>query len=140
MLVNEWMHHPVYTVRPRDSIEHARKLMEEHRVNQLPVVHKDKLIGIVTDRDLRDAYPSIYDIVRSSRDDNNDLAHPERIEVESVMSRNMICVASSDDLSEAAAVLKTQRIGALPVIDNGKLVGILARSDVLSAFIALNGS
>jgi acetoin utilization protein AcuB len=132
------MHHPVHTLRPRDNIEHARQLMEEHRVNQLPVMHKNKLVGIVTDRDLRDAYPSVFDIVRSPRKEHDGLAHPENIEVESIMSRNTISVTSSDDLSEAAALLQAQRIGALPVVDDGKLVGIIARNDVLSAFMALN--
>jgi acetoin utilization protein AcuB len=134
------MHHPVHTVRPRDSIEHARKLMQEHRVNQLPVLHKNKLVGIVTDRDLRDAYPSIFDIVGSPAKEHDGLAHPENIEVESVMSHNTMSVTSSVDMKEAAAVLQAQRIGALPVIDNDKLVGIIARNDVLSAFITLSES
>lgn len=138
MQVSEWMHHPVHTLRPRDNIEHARKLMEEHRVNQLPVLHKNKLVGIVTDRDLRDAYPSVFDIVRSSGKKNDGLSHPENIEVESIMTRNMITVTSRDDMSEAAALMQAQRIGALPVVDEGTVVGIIARSDVLSAFMALS--
>ena len=59
--VRDWMKHPVHTVKPRDSIAHARALLEEHRINQLPVIVNGNVVGIVTDRDLRDAFPSVFD-------------------------------------------------------------------------------
>jgi len=133
------MHHPVHTVKPRDTIEHARQLMLQHRINQLPVVLKGELVGIVTDRDLRDAYPSVFDMAREAGKRDSRLAHPEKIEVESVMTHNTLSVGPAVPLTEAAATMRTERIGALPVLDGGKLVGILARSDVLAAFIALDG-
>ena len=55
MLVSEWMTQPVHTVKPQDNAYHARELLEEHRINQLPVTVGAELVGIVTDRDLRDA-------------------------------------------------------------------------------------
>ena len=81
---------------------------------------------------------AIFDIVRSAGNEHDGLAPPENIEVESVMSRNTMSVTSSEDMREAAGMLRAQRIGALPVIDDGKLVGIVARNDVLAAFITLS--
>ncbi|MGH7875533.1 MAG: CBS domain-containing protein, partial [Candidatus Binatia bacterium] len=56
--VSEWMTKNVLSVETFDSIAIARQLMAKHRVNQLPVLDKDHLVGIVTDRDIRDAYPT----------------------------------------------------------------------------------
>src|SRR3990172_12459168 len=61
MRIAAWMKHPVVTVKPHDSAQHAREVMEKHRINQLPVVIDDRLVGIVTDRDLRDASPSVFE-------------------------------------------------------------------------------
>jgi CBS domain-containing protein len=63
MRIAAWMKLPVVTVKPRDSAGHAREVMEKHRINQLPVVIDDRLVGIVTDRDLRDAFPSVFESV-----------------------------------------------------------------------------
>ena len=52
------MTHPVITVKPQDSAPHAREVIEEHRINQLSVLGDGRLVGIVTDRDLRDVFPS----------------------------------------------------------------------------------
>jgi CBS domain-containing protein len=55
MRIENWMSRPVITVRPRDSVADARSALEQHRINQLPVVVNGRLVGIVTDRDLRNA-------------------------------------------------------------------------------------
>ena len=65
--VKDWMRPVVHAVRPRDTIEHARELCERHRVNQLPVVTNGVLAGIVTDRDLRDAFPSLDEQAKHPR-------------------------------------------------------------------------
>ena len=61
MLVKEWMSRSLHVVKPHDSVRHAREILEQYRINQLPVVQRDRLVGIVTDRDLRDAFPSVLD-------------------------------------------------------------------------------
>ena len=61
------MKYPVVTVTPRDSVRHARGLLEKHRINQLPVVTDGRLVGIVTDRDLRDVFPSVFEVATPSR-------------------------------------------------------------------------
>jgi acetoin utilization protein AcuB len=130
--VADWMKHPVHHVKPRDSVRHARALLERYRINQLPVVVDDRLVGIVTDRDLRDAFPAVPEVSAALR--SGDLGSTP---VEDVMTRAVITVAPSDVLTEAAQRMRRERIGALPVVDNGHLVGILTRSDMLAAFIAL---
>jgi acetoin utilization protein AcuB len=129
--VADWMKHPVHHVKPRDTVRHARALLERHRINQLPVVVDDRLVGIVTDRDLRDAFPAVPEVSAALGGDLG--GRP----VEDVMTRAVITVTPSDVLTEAAHRMRRERIGALPVVDNGRLVGILTRSDMLAAFIAL---
>ena len=62
--VSQWMTKTVVTVNPHDSVRQARDLLSKHRINQLPVVVNDKLVGIVSDRDIRDAYPSSLRLLR----------------------------------------------------------------------------
>jgi acetoin utilization protein AcuB len=129
------MKHPVHSVKPLDSIQHARRVMEEHRVNQLPVVTGGRVVGIVTDRDLRDAFPSVF--TSPARPPTPD---PERITVESVMTPNVITLGPRDGMMTAASLMRRERIGAIPIVDGTRLVGILARSDVLEAFVSLEAA
>jgi acetoin utilization protein AcuB len=132
--VKDWMQSRLHTVHLDDTIEHARELCERHRVNQLPVVVRGELVGIVTDRDLRDAFPSIAE----------EAAHPaearaatESLRVEEVMSPNVLTVSEADPIERAATLMRRERIGALPVVRDGRLVGIVTRSDLLAALVAL---
>jgi acetoin utilization protein AcuB len=135
MLVSEWMSHPVHTVKPRDTAFHARQMLEEHRINQLPVVAGEAVVGIVTDRDLRDAFPSVFEMAAHGTKH----VDPDHVTIESIMSSNLVSVSPTDALEHAAEIMRKQRVGALPVLDNGKLVGILCRSDMMEAFVELAG-
>ncbi len=129
---------PVVTVKPRDTVAHARALLEEHRVNQLPVVVNGKLVGIVTDRDLRDAPRAVeVSAMVAGANISREETTPESIQVESVMTSHVLTLAPSDSVEEAAALMRRERIGAVPIVARGRLTGILARSDLLDAFIAL---
>jgi acetoin utilization protein AcuB len=130
-MIETYMKHPVHTVKPLDTIAHAREIMEAHRVNQLPVLHKGTLVGIVTDRDLRDAFPSVFDAAPAADED------PKQIPVESVMTANVVTLGPRDSVTAAATVMRRERIGAVPIVDAGRLVGIIARGDVLEAYIGL---
>lgn len=132
MNVSHWMTKSVLTVKPHDTLRHARELMTKHRINQLPVVVNDKLVGIVSDRDIRDAYPSSLRLLRGK--DIDEFA--DSYTVEEVMTYNVIAVTSQTSLREAAQRLRRQRFGALPVLDNGKLMGIITKSDLLDAMLA----
>ncbi|HJQ85631.1 MAG TPA: CBS domain-containing protein [Candidatus Binatia bacterium] len=130
---------PVITVKPRDTASHAREVMERHRVNQLPVVIDGRLVGIVTDRDLRDAFPSVFEAANGARRRRRlpPDADPERIPVEDVMSPTVATVPAGATLAEAARLMRRERIGAVPVVERHKVIGIITRSDVLDAFVEL---
>jgi acetoin utilization protein AcuB len=132
--VSAWMQRHVHVAHPHDTIEHARELCERHRINQLPVMSGGTLVGIVTDRDLRDAFPSLGEQV----------THPERshretqsIRVEDVMTANVLTIAADELIEHAAAIMRKERVGALPVLRDDRMVGILTRTDLLNALIAL---
>jgi acetoin utilization protein AcuB len=132
--VKDWMTPVAHAVRPHDTIEHAREVCERERVNQLPVLANGTLVGIVTDRDLRDAFPSLDEQAK-----HPDRAHRKTasVMVEDVMTANVLTVTETDLIELAASVLKRERIGGLPVVRDGHLVGMLTRSDLLGALVAI---
>jgi acetoin utilization protein AcuB len=134
--VERWMKMTVHTVKPRDSVAHARAILEEHRINQLPVVQAGKLVGIVTDRDLRDA-PRAVEIAASAAAGRTGKANPEKIAVEAVMSSNVKTLAPTDTIEEAARVMRRERYGAIPIVEKGVLRGILTRSDLLDVILEI---
>jgi acetoin utilization protein AcuB len=136
MTITAWMKHSVITVKPHDSARHAREVMEQHRINQLPVVVDDRLVGILTDRDLRDAFPSVFESAEPfARRTRRSGADPAAIPVEDVMTPTVLTLAPAASLADAARLMRRERIGAIPIVDRGRLVGILSRSDVLDAFV-----
>jgi acetoin utilization protein AcuB len=126
-VVADWMSETVLAVETSDTIGIARQIMAKHRVNQLPVVESDRVIGIVTDRDVRDAYPTSMMIDRGKEIDR----FAETITVDEVMSHNVFTVRPETSLAAAVELLRRHRIGSLPVVKNKKLVGIITRSDIL---------
>jgi acetoin utilization protein AcuB len=135
MKATAYMNHPVVTVKPHDSIRHAREIMEERRINQLPVVIDGRLVGIVTDRDLRDAFPSVFDQLEPEAH-RGKVADPAAIPVEDVMTPAVLTLPPDAPVEDAARLMRRERIGAIPIVDSDRLVGILTRSDVLDAFLA----
>jgi acetoin utilization protein AcuB len=132
MTVSQWMTKSVLTINPHDTLKQAREIMTKHRVNQLPVVVDDKVVGIVTDRDVRDAYPSSMRLLRGK--DIEEFADSHT--VEEVMTFNVVTLGPDASLREAAQHVRKQRFGALPIVAHGKLVGIITRSDLLDAALA----
>ena len=120
MLVRNRMSSKVITVEPEHSLGAARALLHRHRIRQLPVLRKGHLVGIITDRDLRGA-------------------SAEGATVADLMTPKPIVIGSNASVDEAARLLTAHKIGALPVVDGGKLMGILASSDILNAFVDLSG-
>jgi acetoin utilization protein AcuB len=125
--VADWMNETVLAVETFDSISIARQLMAKHRINQLPVLDNDVLVGIVTDRDLRDAYPTSMMIDRGEAIDR----FADSVTVEEVMSHDVFTVRPDTPLKKAVGLLRRHRIGSLPVVKNRNLVGIITRSDIL---------
>ncbi len=125
--VSAWMTESVLAVETFDSIAIARQLMAKHRVNQLPVMDNDNLVGIVTDRDIRDAYPTSLMIDRTEAIDR----FADKVTVETVMTHDVFIVRPETPLMTAVALLRRHRIGSLPVMKDKNLVGIVTRSDIL---------
>ncbi|MGO9605476.1 MAG: universal stress protein [Candidatus Binataceae bacterium] len=118
MSVGQWMTaHPV-TAAPQDKPSVVQSLMLQGNFRSVPVLDDGTLVGIVTDRDLRSG----------SGDQSN---------IEEIMSRSVITVTSSTSIFEASRILSDRKIGSLPVVDDGQLVGIISTQDVLKAFVEL---
>jgi len=137
MLVEDWMKVPSHTVKPYDSVAHARAILEQYRINQLPVVVNKRLSGIVTDRDLRDAPQAVQVSAAATGVEEAEASEAGEITVETVMSDGVVTLGPKKTLREAVRLMRRHRVGALPIVEKGRLVGILTRSDILDAFLTL---
>jgi CBS domain-containing protein len=136
--IRDWMNSPVHTVKPRDSVAHARSLLERHRINQLPVIVDGALVGIVTDRDLRNASPSAAEMAAADIGRMPaGMVDPSQVAVESVMTEKVFSLGPEDSVEDAVRVMRRERFGAIPVVEHNRLVGVLTRSDVLDAFMCM---
>ena len=130
MHVRDLMTRSLVTATPDTTVTDARALMARERIRHLLVTDGSRLVGIVTDRDIRLnlASPatslSVWEL-------NFLLA---RLTVGQVMTKSLLVVDPDRDAREAARIMLDHRIGALPVLDAGRLVGILTESDLVRAF------
>ena len=125
MFVGRRMKRDLVTVSPGASLSEAARLLKAHRIHHLPVVEGERLLGIVTDTDLRNA------TLRGGPGEEGGASRT----VGEVMTRNVVTLSPEDTIDDAMLILSRQRFGALPVVDGGRLVGIVAKTDVLSALI-----
>lgn len=137
MRVAELMTTKVFTVEPHDLIDRVFFLIHYEKIRHLPVVEKGKLIGIVSDRDLYKALgpKSNSNAIETNKDSTQ--LHVVSQKVAHIMHRGVYTVAPETLLSEAALMLAEHRIGALPVVEKDKLVGILSATDILRVFAKL---
>jgi len=131
MDVKELMTAPAITAPPTMPVLEARQLMVDKRIRHLLVTDGPKLLGIVTDRDIRLNLPSPATSL-SVWEINYLLA---RMTVESAMTRSVIMVDPRRDARGAAQLMLYHKIGALPVVDGATLVGIITETDLLRAFV-----
>jgi acetoin utilization protein AcuB len=133
MKVRDIMTTPAITVGLDMPVLEAQQLMASHRIRHLPVTDTGRLMGIVTDRDIRLNLPSPATSL-SMWEVNYLLA---RLTVESAMHRAVITVEPDRSAAEAAYIMLDHKIGALPVVDGGIVVGIVTESDMLRAFTTM---
>lgn len=117
MVVERWMTKEPITVRSDETLEAARRKMDAGKFRRLPIVDDGRLVGIITDRDLRQHVGAL-----------------ERVKVNAAMTEAVVTVTPTVALDQAAYLLVKHKIGAMPVVDAGKLVGIVTSSDMLRAF------
>jgi acetoin utilization protein AcuB len=133
MRVRDLMTRTLITVRPETSVADARALMAKQRIRHLLVTGESgELLGIVSDRDIRRSLPS--PVTSLSVWEVNYLL--SRVSVGDIMTKAVITVGPSRDAREAASIMVAHKIGALPITENGRLVGILTETDLLQAFAA----
>jgi acetoin utilization protein AcuB len=112
------------TIEPDEWLSHAAHKMQAGGFRRLPVVSGGKLIGIVTDRDARQHH-----------------GHLEHTKIKEAMAKGPLIVATREmTLEEAATIMLEQQIGGLPVVDDGRLIGIITASDVMQAFLDMMGA
>ena len=136
MLVRNWMTQNVIMVDANDSVVDATKKLKENDIRMLPVTRKGKLVGIVTDRDLK----------RASASDATTLEVHEllylisKIKVKEIMTKNPITVPFDFTVEEAAEVLMKNKISGVPVVNGrNQISGIITQDDLFRAMISLTG-
>lgn len=136
MLVKNWMSKTVITADVNDGMNKVMNLMKEHAIGMAPVMKNGKLVGIVTDRDLK----------RASASDATTLEVHEllflisKIKVKDIMTKDPIAVPFDFTVEETAEVLLKNRISGAPVVDHdGRIVGTITKGDLFRVLISLTG-
>ncbi len=132
MQVVERMKTKLVVASPTDSVAAAWRLLRQHQIRHLPVVEEGKLVGIVTDRDIRLVFPSALTSGRREQDPHDAL---EKVAVREIMTGQVVTVAPEAPIANVARLLLERRIGGLPVVQGSRLVGIITKTDVLAAFV-----
>jgi acetoin utilization protein AcuB len=136
MLVKNWMSKNVITIDESDAMKDAMRLLKEHGIRRLPVIKKDRLVGIVTDRDLKKASASDA----TSLEVHELLYLLTQVKVKDIMTKNPITVPPDYTVEETAQVLLGNKISGAPVVDpGGKVIGIITQTDLFRVLISLTG-
>lgn len=136
MPVQDWMSKNLVTIDENTSIMKASKVMKQNNIQHLPVTRKGRLVGIVSDRDLKEATPS-----KATALDIHEMYYLlDNLAVKSLMPPTLITIAPGDTVEKAAAVMLKNHISALPVVDaNGALAGIITKGDLFRSFVSISG-
>ena len=135
MFVSDWMTRKVITVSPEDSIAEASKLTKEKGIKHLPVVHGEKLKGILSDRDIKEYVPT-----KATSLDVYELHYLlAKTKVKEVMKTKVYTTTPDTPIEEAAMLMRDQKIGCLPVIENNKVVGIISDKDIFKVLVDITG-
>lgn len=137
MLVGERMSHPVITIHPDTPMQDALKIMRQEQIRRLPVVNKrGQLVGIVSEMDLMHASPS--DVTTLSIWEMNYLL--SKIQINEIMTKEVQTVSPDTPLEEAARIMCDNKIGGLPVVKDGEVVGIITETDLFKIFLEMLGA
>lgn len=136
MLVQDVMQTKLTTVTPETTLPEAIHLTGQRGVRHLPVLDGDQLVGILSDRDLKQAMAS-----PATSLDAHELNYLlDHLHVEEIMTRTVITIGRTFPIEAAACLMVQEKIGALPVTDSGKLVGLVTETDVLRLFVRALGA
>jgi acetoin utilization protein AcuB len=130
MKIAEVMSRTVVTLTPEQTLRDAVELLRSKHIRHLPVVEDSKLIGIVTDRDVKRATPSLLSGV--DRDEYDRVL--DETKIAQIMTREPMTVTPESGLKAAVKTFIDRKVGALPVVSGGRLVGIVTEIDLLRVF------
>ncbi len=136
MLVGERMSHPVITVPPNMPVVEALNLMRREHIRRTPVVKGGQLVGIISEADLLNASPS--PATSLSVWELNYLL--SKLEVKDVMTKNVLTVSEDTPIEEAARIMVDNKVGGLPVMRDGRTVGIITETDLFKILLELMGA
>lgn len=136
MFIKDWMKKDVITVEENGTVLDAMHIMRENNIRRLPVLKDGKLVGIVTEKDIKGFTPSkastldIYEVHKML----------SKTLVREVMTREVITVSPEDTIERAALILRDMRFGGLPVVEkDDKIVGIITAVDIFDVFVEAMG-
>jgi len=132
--VKDLMTNEVLTVSPDDDLDRVFVLFNFENIRHLPVMEKGKLVGILSDRDLKKVLGPRKEVVK--RKDGATVTISTR-KVRTIMKRGVMTTGPEERAADAAAIMAKRKIGALPVVQKGQLVGIITATDILNAFVQL---
>jgi acetoin utilization protein AcuB len=136
MLIRNFMTKNVVTIDAEESMPKAIQLLRQHKINMMPVTQQGKLVGVITDRDLKKASPS-----EATDLDTHELKYLlNKIKIKDIMTKKVITIPSDHTIEEAAEILMNEDISGAPVVnDHGDMEGIITSTDLYKALIALSG-
>ncbi|HET9911092.1 MAG TPA: CBS domain-containing protein [Anaerolineales bacterium] len=136
MFVGERMSRPVISVSPDEPINEVLAMFRTEHIRRAPVMKDGKLLGIVSERDLLNASPS--SVTTLSVWELNYLI--SKVKIKTVMTKKVITVDKDTPIEEAARIMADQKIGGLPVMSAGKVVGMITETDLFKTFLELMGA
>ena len=136
MPVQDWMSKNLFTVDEETSIMKASKIMKQNAIQHLPVLRKGRLVGIISDRALKEATPS-----KATTLDIHEMYYLlDKVPVKDIMAKQLFTIIPEATVEKAAAIMLKQHISALPVVDSqGGLAGIITKGDIFRAFVSISG-
>jgi acetoin utilization protein AcuB len=129
MLVRDIMTCPALAIPAETTLQDAYRTMREKGIRHLPILDGDRLVGVITDRDLRLATSSLAPSPL-----------PPATAVSDVMSHPPMTADGSDPVEDAARTMRERKIGCLPVVEDGRLIGIITGLDLLDALMRMTGA
>ncbi len=137
MIIERRMTKNPVTITPDASVVEASDLMKKEKVHRLPVLDKDKnLVGVISEKDILFATPS-----PASSLSIHEMAYLlSKLTVKKIMSKNPVTISKDTPVEEAARLMVDQDLSCLPVVENGKLVGIVSKSDMFKILLELFGA
>ena len=135
MKVREWMTRDPYTLTEGDRVKTAVQNLLSAGIRHVPILRDDVLVGIVTDRDIRRALPSL----EAGASPEKYQAFMERTTMRDIMTVDPVTCTPDTDLLDAVEIFVERKFGAIPVVEGGELVAILTQIDVLRAFLEVLG-